>query len=90
MCLNGILYSGLLTIKGKINVLGKFKYRRGAIDISVGDTSASETRFRGVNFKNSMFYDSSINNTDVVLTDFSNMNIFNSYIYNHDEKTRKA
>jgi hypothetical protein len=29
-----------------------------------------------------MFYDSSINNTDILLTDFSNMNIFNSYIYN--------
>jgi hypothetical protein len=82
LCSNGIIHTTGLTIKGNINMLGKFKYRRGAIDISVGDTSASETRFRGVNFKNSMFYDSSINNSTVVLTDFSNMNIFNSYIYN--------
>jgi hypothetical protein len=30
-----------------------------------------------------MFYDSSINNSDVLTSDFSNMNIFNSYIYNN-------
>jgi hypothetical protein len=83
LCLNGILHTTGLTIKGSINMLGKFKYRRGAIDISVGDTSASETRFRGVNFKNSMFYDSSINNSTILTSDFSNMNIFNSYIYNN-------
>lgn len=82
LCSNGIIHTTGLTIKGSINILGRFKYRRGAIDISVGDTSASETRFRGVNFKNSMFYDSSINNSTILTSDFSNMNIFNSYIYN--------
>jgi hypothetical protein len=82
LCSNGIIHTTGLTIKGSINMLGKFKYRRGAIDISVGDTSASETRFRGVNFNNSFFYDSSINNSTILTSDFSNMNIFNSYIYN--------
>ena len=78
--LTGLLHTGNLTIIGNIDLLGRLSYRGGT---SVGDISESETRFRGVNFiNNSMFYDVSITNTDLFLSDFSNMNIFNSYIYN--------
>ena len=78
--LTGLLHTGNLTIIGNIDLLGRLSYRGGT---SVGDISESETRFRGVNFiNNSMFYDVSISNTDLFLSDFSNMNIFNSYIYN--------
>jgi hypothetical protein len=78
LCLNGILHTGLLTIIGSINLRGTFTYQGG-----VTDASASSTRFREVIFDKSMFYDSSINNSDVLTSDFSNMNIFNSYIYNN-------
>ena len=78
--LTGLLHTGNLTIIGNIDLLGRLSYRGGT---SVGDISESETRFRGVNFiNNSMFYDVSISNTDLFLSDFSNMNIFNSHIYN--------
>jgi hypothetical protein len=77
LCLNGILRTGLLTIIGRIDLRGTFTYQGGVTDVS-----ASATRFRGVTFDKSMFYDVSIVNTSVLTSDFSNMNIFNSYIYN--------
>ena len=80
LSLTGILHTGNLTIIGNMDLLGTFSYQGGT---SIVDISESETRFRGVNFvNNSIFYDVSIINTELFLSDFSNMNIFNSHIYN--------
>ena len=70
--------SSVFNIIGKIILDGKLK-----VGGSETDVSASESRFRNVNFiDRSVFYDVSINNSNIYSVDFSYDNIISSYISN--------
>ena len=70
--------SSVFNIIGKIILDGKLK-----VGGSEKDVSASESQFRNVNFiDRSVFYDVSINNSNIYYVDFSYDNIISSYISN--------